>query len=44
MIRIIKAKVVEISGVCSTHGGFDDKCIQILVEKHEGERPLGRPE
>jgi len=28
-------------GACSTYDR-DDKCIQILVGKHEGKRPLGR--
>jgi len=29
-------------GACSTYEK-DEKCIQILVKKPEGERPLGRP-
>jgi hypothetical protein len=27
---------------CGTHGR-DEKCIQILIGKSEGKRPLGRP-
>ena len=30
------------SVACSTYGG-EDRCIQILVGKPEGKRPLGRP-
>jgi hypothetical protein len=29
-------------GACSAHGE-DEKCVQILVGKPEGKRPLGRP-
>jgi hypothetical protein len=29
-------------GACSTHRG-DEKCVQILVGKTEGKRPLAKP-
>ena len=29
-------------GACSAYGG-EERCIQDLVEKPEGKRPLGRP-
>jgi len=29
-------------GACSTYGG-EDRCIQTLVGKPDGKRPLGRP-
>ena len=29
-------------GACSTYGGRE-RCIQVLVGKSEGKRPLGRP-
>jgi len=30
------------SGACSTYGGEERGC-KVLVGKHEGKRPLGRP-
>jgi hypothetical protein len=32
----------EMGGSCSTYGG-EERCIQGLVRKPEGKRPLGRP-
>jgi hypothetical protein len=32
----------EMGRVCNTYGG-DERCIQFLVGKYEGKRPLGRP-
>jgi hypothetical protein len=32
----------ELGGACSTYGG-EKRCVQGLVGKTEGKRPLGRP-
>jgi hypothetical protein len=32
----------EMGGACSTYGGRV-RCVQVLVRKTEGKRPLGRP-
>ena len=32
----------EMGGACSAYGG-EERCIQVLVGKPEGKRPLGRP-
>ena len=29
-------------GACSTYGG-EERCIQVLVGKRDGKRPLGKP-
>jgi hypothetical protein len=31
-----------VGGTCGTHGG-GERCLQVLVGKPEGKRPLGRP-
>jgi hypothetical protein len=37
----INISMSEMSGACSTHGGYE-KYMQMLVGKHEGKRPHGR--
>jgi hypothetical protein len=32
----------EVGRTCGTHEG-GERCYRVLVEKHEGKRPLGRP-
>jgi hypothetical protein len=32
----------EVGGTCGTHGG-GERCLQVLVGRPEGKRPLGRP-
>jgi hypothetical protein len=31
-----------VGGTCGTHGG-GERCLQVLIERPEGKRPLGRP-
>jgi hypothetical protein len=38
----MKSRRMRCSGVCSTHGR-ENKCIQCLIGKVEGKRPVGRP-
>jgi hypothetical protein len=40
--RVIKS--IEMGGECSAYGGKERKDVyRVLVEKHAGKRPLGRP-
>jgi hypothetical protein len=32
----------EVGGTCGTHER-EDRCLQVLIERPEGKRPLGRP-